>query len=289
MGASSRTGSVGGQALRNILASGFAGPVYAVNRHGRTVQGLALHRSVLDLPETPELVVVATPPAAVVEVAADCAVKGVPALLVLSAGFAESGPDGARRQDELVATCRAAGMRLVGPNCLGVIGASASLNATFAPVAPSAGRVGLLSQSGGVGLALIDQASTLGLGLSSFVSIGNRPDISANDVLEYWEDDPSTDVALLYLESFGNPRNFARIARRLSGTQAGYRGPRRPVECGRSRGGLAHRRRGDRLRSRHRRSLRDAGVIRAETLGELFDTAALAAAQPLPQGAGWRS
>ena len=149
-------------------------------------------------------------------VARDCALKGVNALLVLSGGFAEMGAEGERRQDALVATCRAAGMRLVGPNCLGVIGGAGRVNATFSPHAPPPGRVGLLSQSGGVGLALMEQAAALGLGLSSFVSIGNRPDVSANDVLEYWQDDPSTDIVLLYLESFGNPRNFARIARRLS-------------------------------------------------------------------------
>jgi acyl-CoA synthetase (NDP forming) len=284
VGASRRPGSVGGQTLRNILRAGYDGAVYAVNPRARRVLGLNAYRSVAHLPETPELVVVATPAAQVVEVAHDCAERGVRALLVLTAGFAESGAEGARRQDGLVATCRAAGMRLVGPNCLGVIGGARSVNATFAPHAPPPGRIGLLSQSGGVGLALMEQARTMGLGLSSFVSIGNRPDVSANDVLEYWEEDDATDVVLLYLESFGNPRNFARIARRLS-----ERKPVIAVHAGRSSAGA-------RAAASHTGAavtgagagvdalLAHAGVIRAETLGEMFDMAALAASQPLPRG-----
>jgi len=284
VGASRRPGSVGGQTLRNLLRCGFEGPVYAVNHRARRVQGLVARRSVADLPEVPELVVVATPADDVLTVARDCALKGVKALLVLSGGFAELGAEGERRQNALVATCRAAGMRLVGPNCLGVIGRAGRVNATFAPHAPPPGGVGLLSQSGGVGLALMEQAAALGLGLSSFISIGNRPDVSANDVLEYWQDDPSTDIVLLYLESFGNPRNFARIARRLSAHK-----PLLAVHAGRSSVGA-------RAAASHTGAaiagsgagvdalLEHAGVVRVETLRELFDTAALATAQPLPRG-----
>ena len=284
VGASRDPDSVGGRTLRNLLSSGFEGAVYAVNRRAREVQGLRAYRSVEELPEAPELVVVAAPAAHVVSIAQASAVKGVPALLVLSAGFAEAGADGVRRQEALVATCRAAGMRLVGPNCLGVIGAKARLNATFAPGVPPPGRVGLLSQSGGVALALIEQTAVLGLGLSSFVSIGNRPDVSANDVLEYWEDDAATDVVLLYLESFGNPRNFARVARRLSTKK-----PIIAVHAGRSSAGA-------RAAGSHTGAvisgsalgvdalLEHAGVVRAETLGELFDVAAVAESQPLPAG-----
>jgi acyl-CoA synthetase (NDP forming)/RimJ/RimL family protein N-acetyltransferase len=284
IGASRRTASVGGQTLRNLVRSGFAGPIYPVNPRARRIQGLAVHRSVALLPEAPELAIVATPAGEVPAVARDCALKGVPAMLVLTAGFSEVGADGARLQAALVATCRAAGMRLIGPNCLGVIGQANRLNATFAPSPPPAGRVGLLSQSGGVGLALIEQAAGLGLGLSSFVSIGNRPDVSANDVLEYWEDDPSTDVALLYLESFGNPRNFARIARRLCTHKPVF-----AVHAGRSSAGA-------RAAASHTGAavggssaavealLAHSGVVRAETLGELFDTGMLASGQPLPGG-----
>ena len=183
--------------------------MYAVNHRARRVQGLAAHRSVADLPEVPELVVVATPADDVLSVSRDCALKGVKALLVLSGGFAETVPDGERRQDALVATCRAAGMRLVGPNCLGVIGGAGGsmrrspARAAAGPRRPVVAERRSRSRPHGTGRAL-------GLGLSSFVSIGNRPDVSANDVLEYWQDDPSTDIVLLYLESFGNPRNFAR-------------------------------------------------------------------------------
>jgi acetate---CoA ligase (ADP-forming) len=282
VGASRTPGSVGAEVLSNILRSGFEGRVFAVNRQATRVQGLAAHRSVTDLPEAPELAVLAVPAEAVTGVARECALKDVRALLVLSAGFAETGPEGRLREEELLAICRAAGMRLLGPNCLGVM--SAGINTTFAPHRPPAGQVGLLSQSGGVGLALIEQAATLGLGLSSFVSIGNRPDLSANDVLEYWEEDSSTEVALLYLESFGNPRNFARIARRLAA-----RKPVIAVHAGRSAAGA-------RAAASHTGAaigasdagiealLTHAGVVRAETLGELFDTGALAAGQPLPAG-----
>ena len=285
VGASRRAGSVGGQTLRNIVSAGFDGPVYPVNRRARRVQGLAAHRSVADLPETPELVVVATRADEVGEVARDCAVMAVPALLVLSAGFAESGPEGAARQEALVATCRAAGMRLVGPNCLGVVGRRGGINASFAPHSPPPGRIGLLSQSGGIGLALMEEAAALGVGLSSFVSIGNRPDVSANDVLEYWDDDEATSVVLLYLESFGNPRRFARIARRVS-----ERKPVVAVHAGRSSAGA-------RAASSHTGAavttagagvdalLEHSGVIHAATLAEMFEIGAVAASQPLPRGA----
>jgi acyl-CoA synthetase (NDP forming)/GNAT superfamily N-acetyltransferase len=282
IGASRTPGTVGAEVLSNILRSGFEGRVFAVNREATRVQGLAAHKSVTDLPDAPELAVLAIPAEAVPGVARECALRGVRALLVLAAGFAETGPEGRLREEELLAICRAAGMRLLGPNCLGAMGAE--INATFAPHRPPAGRVGLLSQSGGVGLALIEQAATLGLGLSSFVSIGNRPDLSANDILEYWEEDPSTEVALLYLESFGNPRNFARIARRLAA-----RKPVIAVHAGRSAAGA-------RAAASHTGAaigtsdvgiqalLAHAGVVRAESLGELFDTGALAAAAQLPAG-----
>ena len=262
VGASRRSGSVGASVLESVLRSGFEGPVYPVNPHAGRLQGLRVYGSVADLPEAPELAVVAVPAAGVPTVARDCAVRGVRALLVVSAGFAEAGPEGAVLQDELLAICRASGMRLVGPNCLGVMGTRRPIDATFVPNAAPPGRVALLSQSGGVGLALIEQAADLGLGLSSFVSIGNRPDISANDVLEYWEEDESTEVVLLYLESFGNPRNFVRIARRLArrkpivALRAGRSGRRRP------RRRVPHRRGGRGVRGG------DGGVASADRRGQ---------------------
>jgi acyl-CoA synthetase (NDP forming) len=207
-------------------------------------------------------------------------------LVVLTAGFAETGPAGAARQAELLRTCRAAGMRLVGPNCLGVLNTDpdVSLDATFGPVLPRRGRVGFLSQSGGLGLAIMEHANALGLGLSSFASIGNKADISSNDLLAWWEQDPATDVLLLYLESFGNPRKFARVARRVSRTK-----PIAVVKSGRS---LA----GARASSSHTGALlaasdvtvdalfRQAGVIRTNALAELLDVARLLATQPRPRG-----
>jgi acyl-CoA synthetase (NDP forming)/GNAT superfamily N-acetyltransferase len=284
VGASRRDGSVGAAVLNSILRSGFDGPVYPVNPRAVTVAGLPAHASVEQLPVAPELVVVAVRAESVPDVARDCAMRGVRVLLVLSAGFAESGPAGAALQDELVAVCRAAGMRLVGPNCLGLMGRRKPLDATFMPHAAPPGRVAMLSQSGGVGLALIEQAAALGFGLSSFVSIGNRPDISANDVLEYWEDDDTTDVVLLYLESFGNPRNFVRTARRLA-----RRKPIVALSAGRS-GAGAH------AAASHTGAavaasdvgiealFGQAGIARAETLGDLFDIGALLASGEPPAG-----
>ncbi len=284
VGVSRRDGSVGAAVLGSVLRSGFDGPVYPVNPHADTVSGLQAYASVVDLPEAPELVVVAVRAEHVPDVARDCALRGVRALLVLSAGFAEAGAEGALLQEQLMAICRAAGIRLVGPNCLGLMGRRRPLDATFVPHAAPSGRVALLSQSGGVGLALIEQATALGLGLSSFVSIGNRPDISANDVLEYWEDDDSTDVVLVYLESFGNPRNFVRIARRLA-----RRKPIVALRAGRSGAGA-------RAAASHTGAVvaasdagiealfGQAGIVQADTLGELFDIGALLASQGPPTG-----
>jgi acetate---CoA ligase (ADP-forming) len=284
VGASRRAGSVGAAVLESIMRSGFDGPIYPVNPHARRLRSLRAYASVAHLPEAPELAVIAVSAAGVPAVARDCALRGVRALLVLTAGFAETGPEGAALQDELLAICRASGMRLVGPNCLGVMGTRRPLDATFVPRAAPPGRVALLSQSGGVGLALIEQAADLGLGLSSFVSIGNRPDISANDVLEYWEVDESTDVVLLYLESFGNPRNFVRIVRRLA-----RRTPVVALRAGRSAAG-------GRAAASHTGAVvaasesglealfQQAGVVRADTMAELFDLGALLGSQPLPRG-----
>jgi acetate---CoA ligase (ADP-forming) len=286
IGASRRPGSVGHETLRNVIEAGFTGPVYAVNAHADSVLSLPTSRSIGDVPGPVELAVIVVPAAAVVEVARQCAAKGVKALVVLSAGFGESGPAGADRQREVVNVCRSSGMRLVGPNCLGVLNTEPSvrLNATFAPSFPPVGRVGFLSQSGALGLAVIDHARSLGLGLSSFVSNGNKADISGNDLLQYWEQDDATQLIVLYLESFGNPRKFARLARRV-----GKRKPILAVKSGRSKAGA-------RATGSHTGALisasdvtvdalfRQAGVIRTDTLSELFDVATLLDAQPVPGG-----
>jgi acetyl coenzyme A synthetase (ADP forming)-like protein len=286
IGASRRRGTVGGEILHNILSGGFTGAVYPVNSSARTVQALRAYPAIGDVPERVDLAVIVVPAADVPAVAAQCAQAGVRALVVISAGFAEVGREGARRQEALIKVCRDAGMRLVGPNCLGVFNTSPAvrLNCTFAAREPLPGRVGFLSQSGGLGIAIIEAAGRLGLGLSSFVSVGNKGDISGNDLLQYWEHDPDSDVVLLYLESFGNPRRFARIAPRVGASK-----PIVAVKSGRTPAGA-------RAGASHTGALvaasdvtvdalfRQAGVIRTDTMHELFDVAAMLSTQPVPAG-----
>jgi acetyl coenzyme A synthetase (ADP forming)-like protein len=286
VGASRRRGTIGGEILRNLVLAGFNGPVYPINPHATHVHAVASYPSLRDVPGEVELAVIVVPAEAVLDVARDCAAKGVTSLVVISAGFSETGERGMQRQRALMEICRASGMRLIGPNCMGILNTSPDvrLNATFAPMWPPAGRVGVLSQSGALGLAVMDYAQQLGLGLSSFVSVGNKADISGNDLIQYWESDPDTDLILLYLESFGNPRKFARIARRV-----GKQKPIVVVKSGRSSAGA-------RATGSHTGALlaasdvtvdalfRQAGVIRTDTLAELFDVAALLSAQPPPAG-----
>jgi acetate---CoA ligase (ADP-forming) len=286
IGGSTRDGSVGAAVLGNLRAAGYRGRVHVVHPREDAIDGLPTYRSIIDIPEPVELAVIALPADAVVDVARQCAAAGVRALVVLSAGFAEVGPRGRDSQAQLPAVCRAGGMRLVGPNCLGVLNTAADvrLNASFAPVAPPAGGVAFASQSGAFGIAAVAEAARRGLGLSSFVSTGNKADLSGNDLLRYWEDDGGTEVIGLYLESFGNPRRFGQIAR-----QVAARKPVIAVKSGRSAAG-------SRAAASHTGALlaasdatvdalfRHAGVIRAGTVGELFDVAALLSGQPLPGG-----
>jgi acetate---CoA ligase (ADP-forming) len=286
IGASRKRGTIGAELFHNLVLSGFNGPVYPVNPSAPVVQSVVAYPTVLDIAGPVGLAVIAVPAIQVVETARQCAKKDVKSLVVISSGFAESGEEGARRQADLLAVCREAGMRLVGPNCMGVINTApdVSMNATFGPATPPRGRVGFMSQSGALGLAVIDYAKSLDLGLSWFISAGNKADLSGNDVLQYAETDPHTDLVLLYLESFGNPRKFARIARRVARTK-----PIIAVKGGRSTAGA-------KATSSHTGALlsasdatvdalfRQAGVIRTDTLAELFDVAALMANQPAPSG-----
>ena len=286
IGASRRRGTIGGEVLHNLLSSGFNGPVYAVNDHTDVVQSLPAYHSVKDIPGGVELAVIVVPAQHVVGVARECAEIGARALVVISAGFAEAGEEGAARQRDLVELCRETGTRIVGPNCLGVLNTArgVGLNATFAPRQALAGSVGFMSQSGGLGIAIIEVAARLGIGLSSFVSIGNKADLSGNDFVSYWEQDDDTSVAILYLESFGNARKFARIAPRFA-----RRKPLLAVKSGRSSAGA-------RATSSHTGALlsasdatvdalfEQAGVIRADTLHELLGVATLLTSQPLPRG-----
>ncbi|HET7857330.1 MAG TPA: GNAT family N-acetyltransferase [Gaiellaceae bacterium] len=283
IGASTRRDSIGGLLFRNVLAAEFTGAAYPVNRTGEPVAGVRGYSSVDELPETPDLAVICLPGKHVLPAAEAALRHGISALCVISAGFAETGLEGLERERELVALVRSHGARLIGPNCLGIAVAGARLNATFGPHALPPGTIGFSSQSGALGLALLEKAAERNLGLSSFISIGNKADVSSNDLLEYWEDDPQTNLVLLYLESFGNPRRFGRIARRVA-----RRKPILAMKSGTTSSGA-------RAASSHTAALagseaavealfHQTGVLRAETLEELIDASALLSTQPLPAG-----
>jgi acetate---CoA ligase (ADP-forming) len=282
IGASRRRGSIGGELFRNVLEADFDGAAYPVNRGGEPVAGVRGYGSISEIPDPIELAVICVPGARVLEAAEEALAKGVRALCVISSGFAETGAAGRERQEQLLALVRSHGARLLGPNCLGIASTKPKLNATFAPRALPPGRIGFSSQSGALGLALLEQSSAR-LGFSAFVSIGNKADVSSNDLLEWWEDDPETDVVLLYLESFGNPRKFARLSRRIA-----RRKPILALKAGATAAGA-------RAASSHTAALagseaavdalfHQAGVLRARTLEELVDVAGLLSSQPLPRG-----
>jgi acetyl coenzyme A synthetase (ADP forming)-like protein len=285
VGASPTPGKVGHEILRNVLAGGFRGRVFAVHPRAASILGAPTHPRVTDVPGELDLAVIAVPREEVEGVVRDCAEKGVDALVVISSGFAETGPDQRALERRVVDLALRHGMRLVGPNCIGVVNTdpAVSLNATFAGVTPLAGPVGFLSQSGALGIVVLAETRALELGVSSFVSIGNKADVSGNDVLQYWEEDPATRLVLLYLESLGNPRKFSRIARRVA--------KRKPIVALKS-GASTSGRRGA---SSHTAALatpevavdalfRQAGVIRVTTTRQLLDVAQLLAHQPLPAG-----
>jgi acyl-CoA synthetase (NDP forming)/RimJ/RimL family protein N-acetyltransferase len=284
IGASRAEHSVGQTVLRNLLHGDFTGPVYPVHPTAMAVAGVRAYSTVLDIPDDVDLAVVAVRADAVHDVVEQCASKGVHGLVVVSSGFGETGPKGRERQEELVRLARAYGMRVVGPNCLGIANTDADvrLNATLAPTMPGRGPVGFFSQSGALGIAILQRTAERGIGLSTFVSAGNRADVSGNDLMQYWEEDPATKAVLLYLESLGNPRKFARLARRLS-----RRKPIVAVKSGRSTQGvpLGHAAQALTLPDHAVSALfAQAGVIRVEDLSELFDVAQLLAYQPLPAG-----
>ena len=277
--------SIGGLVFRNLLDGRFDGPVYPVNPAATHVQSVASYPSLSRCPQTPELVIVCVPAADVAPVCEEAGQLGSKALVVVSAGFAETGDAGRAAEAELMGIARRYGMRVVGPNCMGVLNGAEDLrmNGTFSQVFPSPGRVAFSSQSGALGLSVLAAAERLGLGISSFASVGNKADISGNDLLQYWEADDDTDVILLYLESFGNPRKFGRIARRIGRSK-----PIAAVKSGRSTAG-------ERAASSHTGALaagdvavealfRQAGVIRVDSLEDLFGVASILASQPAPQG-----
>ena len=285
VGAGRTRGGIGAEIFHNLAAGGFRGLVFPVNASAAYVEGIAAYPTVSAIPQSVDLAVIAVPAACVDAVVDDCIRKKVRAIVVITAGFGETGTAGRAREAALLDKVRAAGMRMIGPNCMGVVNADPAvrLNATFAPSSPPPGRVAFSSQSGALGLAILEYARRLNLGISTFASIGNKADVSSNDLIQYWADDPRTDVILLYLESFGNPRKFSQIARRVA-----RRKPIVAVKAGRSRSGT-------RAAASHTGALaasdtavdalfRQAGVIRTDTLEELFDVAMLLAHQPVPAG-----
>ncbi|HEX7133636.1 MAG TPA: GNAT family N-acetyltransferase, partial [Iamia sp.] len=299
IGASRRPDSLGQAVFRRLLAGELDGPVYPVNPEADVVASVRAHPSILDVPDEIDLAVVVVPADQVAEVVEQCGRKRVQGLVVISAGFAETGADGARRERELVEQARRLGIRLIGPNTMGVVNTAPDVRllATFADVAPKPGRVAVSSQSGTIGAALLRRLDQLGLGVSSFVATGNKADVSGNDLLQYWETDDATDVVLLYLESFGNPRNFARIARRVgrskpivavkAGSALAARGPDRGID-GEGDGFAGPTRAGSRAGIRSEdvsdALLAQTGVIRVDTLDQLFDVTRVLVDQPLPAG-----
>ena len=277
IGASRRPGTVGRSVLDNIRTGGYQGSLYAVNpnaTHG--IGGVPCFPDVASLPETPDLALIAVPPAAVTDEAEACGARGVRGLVVFTAGI------GTAESADLLAVCRRHGMRLIGPNCFGIAVPGIGLDATFAAAHPAAGAAGLVMQSGGIGFAMVDHLSRLGIGISSFASVGNKLDVSSNDMLMWWEQDEQTKLAVLYLESFGNPRKFARTAR-----QVGARMPVLTVHAGRSEAGqqaaASHTAIATPLVSREA-LFEQAGIIATPGFGELLEATALLAAQPPPAG-----
>jgi len=285
VGASRTPGTIGRQIVENLVLHGFSGAVYPVHPVARSVFSLPAWRSVREIPAEVDMAVIVVPRERVLDVIDDCGAKGVSIVTVISSGFSEAGPEGAALERELVDRVRRHGMRLVGPNCMGVLSTDPahSMNATFAPTMPPAGPVSFLSQSGALGVAILDYAAGYQVGIRHFASVGNKPDVSGNDLLEHWESDPETRVILMYLQTFGNPRRFTRIARRLARKK-----PIVVVKSGRSRatplanwshtGALA----GEDVAVNA--LFEQCGVHRADTVEELFDLAMAFAGLPLPKG-----
>ncbi|MGS0687085.1 bifunctional acetate--CoA ligase family protein/GNAT family N-acetyltransferase [Nakamurella sp. GG22] len=283
IGASTEQTKLGHAVLVNLLTSDFTGPVFPVHPEVGSIRGVRAYRSVIDIPDDVDLAIVTVPAAKVAEVVESCRIKGVHGLVVMTAGFADEGPEGAEAQRHLVTVARAAGMRVLGPNCLGLVNTDPTvrMNATLAPVVPPPGRIGFFCQSGALGIAILADAAARGLGISTFVSAGNRADVSGNDFLQFWQGDDRTEVVLLYLESFGNPRKFARLARVLARKK-----PVIAVKSGRHAAlspGLA-------ASSQHVSDaavgtlFSQSGVIRTDTLTAAFDVAQLLSTQQVPKG-----
>lgn len=285
IGASRKPSSIGWQIVDNLLRHGFAGPIYPVNPKASAIHSVPAYSSIEAVPGPVDLAVVVVPKERVPAVVRESVQVGVKGFVVISAGFREVGGEGVERERELLEIVRSRNIRMVGPNCMGVLNTdgSVSMNATFAPASPPPGNVAFMSQSGAMGLSILDYAERLGIGISTFVSVGNKADVSGNDLLEYWRDDRGTKVILLYIESFGNPQKFVELAREIS-----HQKPIAVVKSGRTGAGA-------RAAASHTGALaqtdlatdailRQAGAIRAQTVEELFDVATAISNQPLPRG-----
>ena len=285
IGASRRVGSIGNGMLRHLVESGFTGPVYPVNPTADSVNSVPAYPSIKALPAVPDLAVIIVPKEQVIGVVRECVETGVKGLVVITAGFREVGGEGVELESELLALVRENGLRMVGPNCMGVMNTSpgVSMNATFAPAMPPNGGIAFMSQSGAMGMTILDYAMEYGIGISQFVSMGNKADVSGNDLIEYWQDDDEVGVILMYIEGFGNPRHFTTLARRVT-----RRKPVLAVKAGRSEAGA-------KAASSHTGALAQVdiatdalfaqcGVLRADTVETLFDAAIAFSKAPLPQG-----
>lgn len=285
IGASRKRGTIGRELLHNLVTFEFEGMVFPVNPGADVVHSMKCHRSVLSIPDEVDLAIVIVPRTEVLRVVDDCGRKGVKGVVVISSGFREIGPEGEARERKLVETCRGYGMRLIGPNCMGILNTDPTyrLDATFAPAVPEPGTIGFLSQSGAMGVAILNRARALGLGLSMFASMGNKADVSSNDLLAYWEHHDQTRLILMYLEGFGNPRNFIPLARRITRKK-----PIIAVKSGRTQAGA-------KAAASHTGAiagtdvavdalLDQCGVLRADSVEDLFDQALVFASQPLPAG-----
>ncbi len=285
IGASRRPNTIGNFVFRNLIQQDFKGVVYPVNPNAEVIAAVKAYPSILDIPGDIDLAIISIPADKVQQVVEECAHKGVRGVVVLTSGFSDIGADGMERQNKLVNTIRSYGMRMLGPNCMGMINTNPeiNLNATFSAVVPPPGNIAFATQSGVLGSAILMYATNLNIGLSTFVSIGNRADVSSNELLQYWEDDPDTDVVLLYLESFGNPRKFTRIARSITAKKpvVAVTSNRTPLQVRVSNsqtGSMAT------DEAATEALFKQAGILRADTLEDLFDTGSLLANQPLPPG-----
>ena len=287
IGASRRPNSIGYSILHNLLQGGFTGALYPINPGARAIHSLRAYPDLASVPDPIDLAMIVVPRDAVLAVVDDCIAHGVRGLVVITAGFAEVDESGAALEREVCEKVRAAGIRMMGPNCMGVINTDPDirLNATFAPIGAGHGSIGFVSQSGALGVAILNVAADLGVGFTQFASMGNKADVSGNDLAEYWENHEATKIVAMYLESFGNPRRFTEIAKRV-----GRKKPVLMVKSGRTAEGA-------RAASSHTGALAGAditvstlleqcGVLRVDTIQDLFDVARAFDRCPLPAGKG---